>query len=156
MGMRQPSSKFKNQPPGTANMKYQQLTPAILLLGLCATVPAMANAQAAPQPSAQFSALDPDHDGTLDQAEVRKAAEAKFDKLDTDRDGTIDKKEVGSSLGKKTFGRADTDSDDTLDKAEYLSLVDARFKAADTDNDGTVSEAELKTKSGQALARLIK
>jgi Ca2+-binding EF-hand superfamily protein len=137
-------------------MRYQILTPTILLFGLCAAIPAVGSAQGAPQLSAQFSAMDPDHDSTLDQAEVRKAAEAKFDKLDTDHDGTVDSREIGSRLGKKSLGKADPDSDGTLDKTEYLSLVDAHFKAADTDNDGTVSEAELKTKSGHALARLIK
>jgi hypothetical protein len=138
-------------------MSYPHFTPTILLLGLCATLPVVGSAQApTPQPSAQFSSMDPDNDGTLDQAEVRKAAEAKFDKLDTDHDGTIDRKEAGSRFGHKKFGKADTDSDGTLDKTEYLSIVDARFKAADTDNDGTISEAELKTKSGQALVRLIR
>jgi hypothetical protein len=110
-------------------MRYQHLMPAILLLGLCATIPAVGSAQAAAQPTAQLSSMDADHDDTLDQVEVRKAAEAKFDKLDTDHDGTIDKKEVGGRLGKKSFGKADTDSDGTIDKAEYLSLVDAAFKA---------------------------
>jgi Ca2+-binding EF-hand superfamily protein len=137
-------------------MKTHHLTPTILLLGLCAAIPAVGSAQAAPQPGAQLSAMDSDHDDTLDQTEVKKAAEAKFDKLDTDHDGTVDRKEVGAKLGKKSFGKADTDSDGTIDKAEYLSLVDAKFKAADTDNDGTISAAELQTKAGRALAALIR
>jgi Ca2+-binding EF-hand superfamily protein len=144
-------SNFK----GTVIMKYPHVTPAILLLGLCAAIPAVGSAQAAAPPTAQLNSMDADHDDTPDQAEVRKAAEAKFDKLDTDHDGTIDKKEVGARLGNKSFGKADTDSDGTIDKAEYLSLVDAGFKAADTDHDGTVSAAELNTKSGRALAHLI-
>lgn len=128
-------------------MRYQLFTPTILLLGLCAATPAVGIAQAA---------LDSDHDDTLDQAEVRRAAEAKFDKLDIDHDGTIDRTEAGSRFGKNAFGKADSDSDGTLDKAEYLSVVDARFKAADSDKDGTVSVAELQTKSGRALARLVR
>jgi hypothetical protein len=147
LGIDIPSTPSAHPTSGTALMSYQRLAPTILLLSLCATIPAVGLAQAA---------LDSDHDDTLDQAEVRTAAEAKFDKLDADHDGTIDQKEAGSRLGKQAFGKADSDSDGTLDKAEYLSIVDARFKAADIDNDGTVSAAELNTKAGHALARLVR
>jgi len=40
------------------------------------------------------AAWDTDHDGTLDLAEVNKAAAAEFDKLDVDHDGTLDMKEL--------------------------------------------------------------
>lgn len=35
-----------------------------------------------------IAAFDSDHDGTLDRAEVNKAAAAEFDKLDGDHDGS--------------------------------------------------------------------
>jgi Ca2+-binding EF-hand superfamily protein len=100
---------------------------------------------------------DPDKDGSLDLAEVKKAAEAKFDSLEGDNDATLDKREMSSTkVDKKTFKKADPDNDGTLTKDEYLTIVEERFKTADTDHDGTLSVKELKTKAGQALLRLLK
>lgn len=98
-------------------------------------------------------AHDSDNDGTLDLAEVKKAATAKFERVNTDKDGTLDVQEakaVGIKL--KALKAADPDNDGTLDLNEFLSVVEARFKAADPDKDSTVSAAELKTKAGKALA----
>lgn len=100
---------------------------------------------------------DPDNDGTLDLAEVKKAAEARFDSLEGDKDGTLDRKEIKpAKVDKATFAKADPDKDGTLDKQEYLSIVEARFRAADPDNDGTVDVAELDSKAGKALVRMLK
>ena len=76
-------------------------------------------------------AFDTDADGTLDLAEVKKAASALFAKLDRDHDGTL-----------------------TLD--EYLSVVEQRFKAANPDSDGTLDAKELSTPAGRALLRLLR
>src|SRR4051794_8996066 len=63
--------------------------------------------------------LDTDNDGTLDLAEVKKAAAAKFRRLDGDKDGTLDKKEAkAAGIGAKAFAAADPDKDGTLDEAE--------------------------------------
>ena len=66
---------------------------------------------------------DPDHDGTLDLAEINKAAAAEFDKLDLDHDGTLDMKKLGLRVASAEFQAADKDKDGTLDKAEYASIV---------------------------------
>jgi Ca2+-binding EF-hand superfamily protein len=99
--------------------------------------------------------LDADHDGTLDQAEVTKAADAAFDKLDTDHDGTLTAKEVGKRLAKADFAAADKDHDGTLDKAEYEGIVASRFQAVNKDSDATLDAKELKTTAGRSLARLL-
>lgn len=98
----------------------------------------------------QIAALDKDHDGTLDLAEVKDAASALFDKLEKDKDGTLDAKEVGRRIGKKEFKEADP-----LSKDEYLALVEKLFNAADADKDGTLDAKELRSKPGRALLRLI-
>src|ERR1700691_1765229 len=136
-------------------MTRSKLTVTALILGIAGAVTTIAPAQAASASStAQLKAWDTDHDGTLDLAEAKKAAEAKFDSLDTDHDGTLDKKEMAAAVHGTSFSKADADKDGTLDKSEYLALVEARFKAADTDHDGTISDAELNTKAGQARVRV--
>jgi Ca2+-binding EF-hand superfamily protein len=102
-----------------------------------------------------LTAADTDADGTLDKAEVDKAAAATFDKLDTDKDGQLDKAEVGKRLSKVSFAAADPDHDGQLSKDEYTAAADRYFAAADTDHDGAVDAKELKTKPGRALDRLI-
>jgi hypothetical protein len=100
-------------------------------------------------------ALDPDHDGTVDLAEAKKAAEALFDRLDRDHDGTLDRRELAGRLSAKDLAAADPDKDGTLTKSEYLAVVEQRFHAADPDNDGTLDAKELKSRQGRALLRLL-
>jgi Ca2+-binding EF-hand superfamily protein len=100
--------------------------------------------------------FDTDNDGTLDLAEVKKAASALFAKLDRDHDGTLDKPELAGRLGAKELAAADPDHDGTLTPDECLAVVEQRFKAADTDKDGTLDAKELNTRAGQALLRLLK
>jgi Ca2+-binding EF-hand superfamily protein len=100
--------------------------------------------------------FDTDNDGTLDLAEVKKAASALFAKLDRDHDGTLDKPELAGRLSAKELAAADPDHDGTLTPDEYLAVVEQRFKAADTDTDGTLDAKELNTRAGQALLRLLK
>lgn len=127
-------------------------TMAVLVASLVGgTSPALARAKT-PSPLAQ---LDPDHDGTVDFGEAKRAALDLFDKLDADKDGTLDIKELHGRLSRKDFAAADRDHDGTLSKDEYLTIVERRFKAADPDGDGTVSEAELRTPAGRALAHLL-
>ena len=58
--------------------------------------------------------FDTDNDGTLDLAEVKRAASALFARLDRDHDGTLDKRELAGRLSPKEFDAADQDHDGTL------------------------------------------
>jgi Ca2+-binding EF-hand superfamily protein len=101
-------------------------------------------------------AFDTDNDGTLDLAEVKKAASDQFAKLDRDHDGTLDKRELAGRLSAKELGAADPDHDGTLTADEYSAVAEQRFNAANKDNDGTLDAKELKTPAGQSLLRLLK
>jgi Ca2+-binding EF-hand superfamily protein len=100
--------------------------------------------------------FDTDGDGTLDLAEVKKAASALFARLDRDHDGTLDKRELAGRLSPKEFAAADPDHDGTLTADEYLAVVEQRFNAANPDKDGTLDAKELNTSAGQALLRLLR
>lgn len=100
--------------------------------------------------------FDTDNDGTLDLAEVKKAASAMFTKLDPDRDGTLDARELRGRLSAKELAAANPDGDGTLSLDEYLSVVEQRFNAANPDKDGTLDARELNTRAGRALVRLLR
>jgi len=100
--------------------------------------------------------FDTDNDGTLDLAEVKKAASALFAKLDRDHDGTLDRRELAGRLSAGELAVADPDHDGTLTVDEYLAVVEQRFHAANPDKDGTLDARELNTRAGQALLRLLK
>ena len=100
--------------------------------------------------------FDTDNDGTLDLAEVKKAASALFAKLDRDHDGTLDKRELAGRLSAKEWAAADPDHDGTLTADEYLAVVEQRFNAANPDKDGTLDAKELNTAAGLALLRLMR
>ena len=100
--------------------------------------------------------FDTDNDGTLDLAEVKKAASAMFAKLDPDRDGTLDARELRGRLSAKELAAADPDRDGTLTLDEYLAVVEQRFNAANPDKDGTLDAKELNARAGRALLRLLR
>ncbi len=100
--------------------------------------------------------FDTDNDGTLDLAEVKKAASALFTRLDRDHDGTLDKRELAGRLSAKELAAADPDHDGTLTADEYLAVVEQRFNAANPDKDGTLDAKELNTREGRALLRLLR
>jgi Ca2+-binding EF-hand superfamily protein len=100
--------------------------------------------------------FDTDRDGTLDLAEVKKAASNLFAKLDRDHDGTLDKRELAGRLSAKELAAADPDHDGTLTTDEYLAVVERRFNAANPDKDGTLDPKELNSRAGKALLRLLK
>jgi Ca2+-binding EF-hand superfamily protein len=125
------------------------LTLAAALAG--ASLPALAASRTNP-----VKMFDTDNDGTLDLAEVKKAASTFFAKLDRDHDGTLDKRELAGRLTAKELDAGDPDHDGTLTAEEYLAVVEQRFKAADPDNDGTLDAKELNTRAGQALLRLLR
>src|ERR1700682_2345415 len=100
--------------------------------------------------------FDTGNDGTLDLAEVKKAASALFGRLDRDHDGTLDKRELGGRLSAKELAAADLVPDGTLTADEYLAVVEQRFNAANPDKDGTLDAKELNTRAGRALLRLLR
>jgi Ca2+-binding EF-hand superfamily protein len=100
--------------------------------------------------------FDTDADGTLDLAEVKKAASALFAKLDPDHDGTLDRRELAGRLSAREFAAADPDHDGTLSLDEYLAVVEKRFHAADPDGDGTLDAKEMRTPAGRALLHLLR
>jgi Ca2+-binding EF-hand superfamily protein len=100
--------------------------------------------------------FDTDADGTLDLAEVKKAATALFAKLDPDHDGTLDRRELAGRLSARELAAADPDHDGTLTLDEYLAVVEQRFHAANPDGDGTLDAKELRTPAGRALLRLLR
>ena len=128
---------------------------SVIAVALIATAPFILQARA--DTSSDVIAMwDPDHDGTLDLAEINKAAAAEFDKLDVDHDGTLDMKDLGQRVTSAEFQAADKDKDGTLDKAEYASIVAQRFHAADPDNDATIDAKELRTAAGARLMELLR
>jgi Ca2+-binding EF-hand superfamily protein len=100
--------------------------------------------------------FDTDSDGTLDLAEVKKAASALFARLDRDHDGTLDKRELAGRLSVRELASADPDHDGTLTADEYLAVVEQRFNAANPDKDGTLDAKELNTAAGRALLKLLR
>jgi hypothetical protein len=100
--------------------------------------------------------FDTDSDGTLDLAEVKKAAAAVFAKLDPGHDGTLDRRELAGRLSARELAAADPDHDGTLTLDEYLAVVEQRFNAANPDGDGTLDAKELRSPAGRALLRLLR
>jgi Ca2+-binding EF-hand superfamily protein len=100
--------------------------------------------------------FDSDNDGTLDLAEVKKAASDLFARLDRDHDGTLDKRELAGKLSARELAAADPDHNGTLTAEEYLAVVEQRFNAANPDKDGTLDAKELNTSAGRALLRLLR
>jgi Ca2+-binding EF-hand superfamily protein len=98
---------------------------------------------------------DSDHDGTLNLAEVKKAASARFDQLDRDHDGTLDRRELGATMSPKELREADIAKDRKLDKSEYLAMTEKRFQAADKNRDGKLDKKELNSPAGRSLLRLF-
>jgi Ca2+-binding EF-hand superfamily protein len=131
-------------------LRFAIAAAAVVLLSMPVVSPARADS------ATNFIAKwDPDHDGTLDMAEINKAADALFDKLDVDHDGTLDMRELAGRVTKSEFDAADKDHDGTLDKSEYESIVAQRFHVANRDNDTTIEANELRTRAGKALLKLL-
>jgi len=107
-------------------------------------------------PANPIKMFDTDADGTLDLAEVKKAASALFARLDSDHDGTLDRRELAGRLNARELAAADPDHDRTLTLDDYLAVVEQRFKAADRDGDGTLDAKELNRPAGRALLRLLR
>lgn len=127
-----------------------------IILTLTAALAGASSPALAASGSNPIKMFDTDNDGTLDLAEVKKAASALFAKLDRDHDGTLDKRELAGRLTAKELAAADPDHDGTLTAEEYLAVVEQRFNAANPDKDGTLDAKELNTSAGRALLRLLR
>ena len=127
-----------------------------ILLISAAFLAAGSDAALAASRAGPIKMFDTDNDGTLDLAEVKKAASTLFARLDRDHDGTLDKRELAGRLSARDFAAADTDHDGTLTQEEYLAVVEQRFNAANPDGDGTLDAKELGTPAGRALLRLLR
>jgi Ca2+-binding EF-hand superfamily protein len=137
-------------------MRATYLLAAGLSIGVAATVHAQpAGTRQALAPDAAMQAIDADKDGTISLDEAKKAAVKKFTALDSDHEGTLDVRELMGTLSPEAAKQADRDSDGTLSQAEFLAVVEARLKEADTNHDGTLDPQELRTPKGQALLRLL-
>lgn len=128
----------------------------VLTLALAAWAQGSLHALAASRRASPIKMFDTDNDGTLDLAEVKKAAANLFARLDRDHDGTLDRRELAGRLTAKEFAAADLDHDGTLTLDEYLAVVEQRFNAANPDQDGTLDAKELNPRAGQALLRLLR
>jgi Ca2+-binding EF-hand superfamily protein len=128
----------------------------IVLMGAAATLVAASLPAVTAFGADAVKMFDTDNDGTLDLAEVKKAASNLFAKLDRDHDGTLDKRELAGRLSAKELAAADPDRDGTLTLDEYLAVVERRFNAANPDKDGTLDAKELNSRAGKALLRLLK
>lgn len=126
---------------------------AALLLAASAPLPALAGGRH--DCAHAMRALNPDHDGTIDWREARRAAVRLFYGLDPDRDGTLDRNELRGRVGFLSFARFNPDRDGTLDKHEFLALVKHRFHRANPDNDGTIDCRELNTLAGHSLLKVL-
>jgi Ca2+-binding EF-hand superfamily protein len=128
----------------------------LVALMLVTAVAFSGSALAGPKRVDPVKMFDSDNDGTLDLAEVKKAAAAMFAKLDPDKDGTLDARELRGRLSAKELAAADPDRDGTLTLDEYLAVVEQRFNSANPDKDGTLDAKELRSPAGRALLRLMK
>src|SRR2546430_889446 len=116
----------------------------IVLMGAAATLVAASLPAVAAFGADAVKMFDTDNDGTLDLAEVRKAASNLFAKLDRDHDGTLDKRELAGRLSAKGLAAADPDRDGRLTLDEYFTGVGRAFNHPNTDKDGTSEGQELR------------
>jgi hypothetical protein len=144
----------KKQQAKVSPMKFSLST--LLAAAALAATAALAPASAGHRDcKAEMAYLNPDHDGTIDWREARRAAVRLFYKLDPDRDGTLDLNEVRGRVGILSFARFNPDRDGTLDKHEFLALVKHRFERANPDADGTIDCRELNSLAGRRLLRVL-
>lgn len=121
---------------------------------------------------ARFNAMDTNHDGVLDAAEVaaaqqkeiaeanaveRQRAEAEFARLDTNHDGQLSKAEFMAAVPsvkpnqtpQQIIGSFDTNKDGKISAQEYEARPLASFDRIDTNHDGVISPQELQAARSQ-------
>jgi Ca2+-binding EF-hand superfamily protein len=115
---------------------------------------------------ARFNAIDANHDGAIDPAELAAAQlkqveqarllqerrlDAEFTRLDTNRDGQLSKAEFMAAAppvqprttAQQIVAKVDSNKDGKISLQEYEARPLAAFADFDTNHDGTVSAAEI-------------
>lgn len=167
--------------------RYVIIVAAMAAPAIAAPAPRAASPSAAPATSAQkpmtraefianvkarFNAMDTNHDGVLDAAEVaaaqqkeiaeetalvRQRAEAEFARLDTNHDGQLSKAEFMAAVPavkpnqtpQQIIGSFDSNRDGKISAQEYLAKPLASFDRIDTNHDGVISPQELQAARSQ-------
>lgn len=123
--------------------------------------------QASPALAENFSRIDTNRSGGIDDREYKAAtmhvADLSFDEVDVNGDGVVSEREAAAmpvSL-KEAFGDIDTDGDKNVSPQEYRAattnlLEGVDFDELDTDGDGVIgeTEAEKMPPLAEAFARL--
>ena len=139
-------------------MPFPPLTVAApLLLAMAVLAPASAAAGPADRDSALrwFDAVDSDHNGVTDVAEMNRVRDKRFRRYDGDGDGYITLDEFNFSLPEdladeierraRRFTVMDLDDDGELTKDEYMQFAGRVAAAADLNGDGFVTRDEFAT-----------
>lgn len=121
--------------------------------------------QALPQPTpaqrdalqARWEALDLNHDGGLQRAEVADtpALSTRFDEIDANRDGRLSQQELRASVEDR-LRVADANHDGAIDRAEAASSlprVAQFFDRLDKDGDGRLTIEEVQQVASRFSAR---
>lgn len=124
-------------------------------------------AQGTPTLSENFSRIDTNGSGGIDDSEYQAAtmhiADLSFEEVDVNQDGVVSEREAGAmpvSL-KEVFTDVDTDGDENVSPQEYAAartnlLEDVDFASLDSDGDGVIgsAEAEKMPPLSEAFARV--
>lgn len=118
---------------------------------LAAAVWAAAGVSAFAAECGPLKVIDPDNDGRLELAEVRKAASDTWKKVSASRNKS---EEFLVRLGSTELSEG-TGGVGVLEK-EYVEIATSMFKAADADKDGSVDCKELEADIGLTLLKMLK
>jgi hypothetical protein len=135
--------------------KLVSLVGLLLLAGV-------AHAQGRASPEAMFEGADTNHDGLVSREELLAARAAQFSRLDRNDDGYLDDADVpkrllarrpeGGGGGGLLRAQFDTDGDGRVSREEYAGGPTLMFDRADADKDGALNEQELAQAKAQAKA----
>jgi Ca2+-binding EF-hand superfamily protein len=122
--------------------------------------------------SARFAAIDTNHDGKLDRAEMAAAQQrdlngarqqlqqqlaGQFQRLDTNKNGSLSLGEFQAAMPNistaetpdQLLGQLDSNKNGTVSADEFRSNGLGKFNRADTNKDGVISAAEARAVAGK-------
>jgi len=128
---------------------------ALALAGCSSIFDGGRHREAAPEeyhpPRTILEAYDANHDGTVTRAEMEAGLKADFAKADTNHDGRLDENEVRAvNLARWTADSStasplvDWNHDGFVDFKEFAATAHSLFDQMDTDGDGKLSPQELR------------